>query len=277
VYSNTWSDSSALVHHWSTSIVSPAGIAFDGIRQGDGYPLGFSGSGSRLIVLEPYPSLTPAARLYLVDLPTGEVSEVPLSGVTDPVYMDWAPDDNSITVNLGGDLYLVDLTTGSTRLVLHCQAVDHGACGTPAWSPDRRRIAVNLHFGRSGPADSRTGVYILDADCFLSPAGCPFERWQRVPEREGLCAWSPDSDQIAVAEYFTVSIVDASDLATIREIPLDPPLFAQSLEWSPQTGVLAIASHDQIYLVRADGGSLPSALRSVAGTIGPMAWFADAP
>jgi hypothetical protein len=227
--------------------------------------------------VEPNLSRSSPSGLYVVDLVTGNVSDVPRDAIDFAVYLDWGPEDNALTLNLDGDLYLLDLTTGSMRRVLDCEAVDNGSCGVPVWSPDRQRISIDLHFGRSGPIDPRSGIYILEAECFLSAGDCPFAQWQRVPDRAGLRAWSPDSRLIAVAEYSLLSIIDAAELSTIREIPLDSTMSVHSLTWSSQHGELAIGSWGQLYLLPPDGSSLPKFLRSVTGEIGPIAWFVVPP
>jgi len=276
LFANCWSDESLLLH-WSVSVVSPDGSGFDRIRNGTGFALAFSQSHSRLIAVDPDRSQSRQSDLYIVDLVTGDVSDVPGDPIHHSVYLDWAPDENAVTLNLDGDLYLLDLTIGNMRRMLDCEAVDNGSCGQAVWSPDRQRITINLGFARSGPVDQRTGIYILDAECLLSSGGCPFARSQRVPERAGLSAWSPDGKFIAVAEHSLLSIVDASELSTIREIPLDSAVSVRSLAWSSGHAALAIGSWGRLYLLPLDGPSIPTLLRSVAGEIGPIAWFVVPP
>jgi WD40 repeat protein len=276
LYANYSTDDTGGFARWSVSAASRRGAAIESILEGSGYPLAFSQSGTRLIALDADLAHSRPSVLYTVDLQTGTVTDVPPNLMGHQPYLDWAPDDDTLTVSFDGNLYLLDLFTGRARPVLDCRAVDHGGCSMPIWSPDRERIAITLDWSRSGPLDPRTGTYLIEAECFFSPTGCPFAQWQRVAQY-GLSAWSPDGSQFAVAGYHAVSIIDATDLATIREIPLDPPMLAESLEWSPQSGVLAIRSQDQIYLFRTDGFPHPALLDTVPGMIGPIQWLVVPP
>jgi WD40 repeat protein len=255
-------------------MLSPSGMAFDDIRAGAGYPLSFSSDGSRLIAVDPHRSQSRHSDAYVVDLVTGALLDLPRDPVNYPLYIDWGPDDRTLTLARTGKVHILDLTTGEMNLVLDCTTIDGGRCGPVEWSPDRQRVAVFFDIARSGPLDRRVGLYILDAECFLSPGGCPFDQWERIPGHGGLPTWSPDGRYIAIAEYSSssLSVVDAASLATVRVTPLDLAAHVHSLAWSRQDG-LALGSSDEVYLLPPDAPSPPVLLRTGPGEVGPIDWI----
>jgi hypothetical protein len=230
------------------------------------------------MAVDPHRSQSRHSDAYVVDLSTGAVSDVPQDPINYPLHADWGPDDHSVTLDRTGKIHILDLTTGDLTLVLDCTTIDDGGgCGLGQWSPDRQRVTVFFDIGRSGPIDPRVGLYILRSECVLSAGGCPFDQWERIPGDGGLHTWSPDGRYIAIAEYSSLAVVDATTLATVGVAPIDQGLHVNSLAWSRQDGTLAIGTWDGLYLLPTDGSSPPTLLHAVPGEVGPIAWITVPP
>lgn len=267
-----WPDYSGR-YHWSVRALYPDGQDLGPIRFGDGTPLAFSPSGTSLVAVDPDRSQARHSDLYVSDLVTGQVTDVPGDPLHEPYELTWSPDESTLTVDRQGDLYLLDLSTGEIALALDCHAVDLGSCCCPAWSPDRLHLALQFELARSGPADSRNGLYLLEGACFLSPHACPFEEWHRVPDPRGPAAWSPDGSQIAVADNSALFLVDAATLSTTRQIPFGPEANFVALEWSPDEENIAIATRYALHLLSLVRPSDPVPLYNARGQIGPVTWL----
>jgi Tol biopolymer transport system component len=143
--------------------------------------------------------------------------------------------------------------------------------GTPAWSPDGSRIAVQSTIA-GGP-----NIWVMNAECASLPEGCGSNLVQitRNPAKDLNAAWSPDGSRIAFdsnlggplvtlvpgyqinAEDIYVMNVDGSNVVRLTNHPdrdFDPA-------WSPDgTRIAFVSSRDgnhDIYVMNAECASLP--------------------
>ena len=94
---------------------------------------------------------------------------------------EWSLQKNSSATNL----WLADVGTGNVRRLTTAHASD----GSPAWSPDGRRIA----FTSKRPGDEVAALYVIAVD------GGEAQKILELPAAVAVPAWMPDGTRIVVA------------------------------------------------------------------------------
>lgn len=148
-----------------------------------------------------------------------------------PTRLRFSPDGTRLVCVYGLQLYLIDVTTGTTTRLLYTEA---GADG-PDWSPSGRYIVYSRVFYESGWPPESTGIHRLDlltgADLAIpaTPAtGSPIYAG-------ALPCWSPDGRRIAFIETWAdhdgISLIDTS--GTIHSVLAESPTGAllDDLRW----------------------------------------------
>lgn len=143
----------------------------------------------------------------------------------------WAPDGARIAFSSMGEIWVVELTTGEVTRVYDPGEPWARAFG---WSPDGRRISMDVGIPGSGESD----VWIVSVD------GSDVVRLTDFPGREGNPVWSPDGSRIAfMAEQSgnrDIWIMPAEGGRAVQ-ITFHPGMDANP-RWSPDGGQLAFMS-----------------------------------
>jgi TolB protein len=269
---------------------------------------GCTGSKGR-IVYDGQPDDKTPYEIYAVNVTTRHVSNLSDNPDWDDYYPDVSPDGKRIVFasnREGGlnDIYIMN-SNGSHQSVL----TDNGASLAPVWSPDGKKIAFLS--GGSGSWDIYTmsadgsnkirltnqanNTYPLRPNDFTfawSPDGtqivfAPNDGSIRVIKIDGsgvttlsnehdlYPVWSPDGKKIAFSSDRTgdwgIYLINADGSGTVSLIP---PVGAFYPIWSPDGKKLAFQSHQDIYVVNADGSALTNLTKSSARDEDP-AWSPD--
>jgi Tol biopolymer transport system component len=153
----------------------------------------------------------------------------------------WSPDGRAIAYSTPGfdhDLYIVDLTTGKSKLV----TPEEGWGGQrPSWSPDGRYIA----YAASHQADTTLAVLDIHTD---STRYIPVEYTTVIPS-----AWASDSRFMLVFGQESIfTALEIVDLTTYQVRALYPNVYfmVDQVSWSPNSRrfVLTGAQGDGIHL-----------------------------
>ena len=158
-------------------------------------------------------------------------------------------------------------TDGSGERRLTDQA--KGCAGSPAWSPDGRRIAfVRWYDDPSGQnRDFPGAIYVVDAD------GSGTRQLTRRAFRIETLKWSPDGRSVAFDRTGGIFLVDAR---SSRVRPLAPRhRYLREPDWSPDGARLAVTGPDaspgdkrpisRIYVLKRDGTALQPVTRGRPG------------
>jgi Tol biopolymer transport system component len=139
---------------------------------------------------------------------------------------------------------------GSGQRALTHDRADHGS---PAWSPDGRRIVAYASRGRHGGSQ----IVVIDAD------GSGQRRLTKTDndyEQDSDAVWSPDGRTIAFTAYdcgsYWVRIVGADGSGQRTLAPRGRSEFPEYAEpaWSPDGRKILFANvHDGVYVVNRDG------------------------
>lgn len=158
----------------------------------------------------------------------------------------WGPGDRQLTYyendgNWDGDLWVIDVDGPLNQRRL---TRDGGVFVSPAWSPDRQRIAYSW-----GPHNLAINLYVMDAD-----GGGVTQLTRRGGARQA--AWSPDGSQLVYAAIDEgvvndLFVVDARQGAVPRRLTQEPywkhtPTFLADGQW------IAYSVYD-VYVVSVDG------------------------
>ncbi len=141
----------------------------------------------------------------------------------------------------------------------------------PDWSPDGTMILF-----RTLDYD----IAVVSVDVITGAVGTPV-KVVATALHEYRPTWSPDGPRIAFArEFGSGTAIYVHDLATGNEIQLPVPgpgTFNDDPEWSPDGSRIAFAGGDnaQIYLVNADGSSLPQQVTNLSGGVRFPTWSPD--
>jgi Tol biopolymer transport system component len=131
-----------------------------------------------------------------------------------------------------------------------------GAAGgyLATWSPDASQLAY-LHAGNSGSND----LYVINAD------GTNQRRLTNTPEEEGIPAWSPDGDTIAVAiptdGDAEIYLLDAETGEILSQLTDNEGIDDYMPAWSPDGRHISYVTKtemegsDEIHIMTADGAT----------------------
>jgi WD40 repeat protein len=200
----------------------------------------------------PPPSLE--STLYLLGLRDGQVTTLlgPLARASGNA---WSPEGDRIAVTIEGAIELVSVYSGQRTPLLDCRSMEGaGGCYVHAWSPDGNWLAYTLAIGRSGPRDSREGIYLLDTTCIPRPSDCPGQTWGPIARSEGAAAWSPEGRLLAIGAEERVVFFDVETWSVVREQPAPSQTQWSTLEWSPDGEWLAYNHDLEVWLLSPETG-----------------------
>jgi Tol biopolymer transport system component len=169
----------------------------------------------------------------------------------------WSPDGTSIAYlhttrtrepgglyDLNTDVWLLDAQGGNHAR----RSRDGGQKGTPAWSPDARRLLYS-RVGTDGPS----GVFTMDAEtgsAHLAATG-------------GSGAWSPDGASIALQTGSDITVM-ASDATGAHVVAKG----AGGAVWSPDGSTLAVQRHHCVPGIKGMCRTILSSIYTVPATGG---------
>lgn len=165
------------------------------------------------------------------------------------------------------------------------RAPQFASVASPAWSPDRTLLAVEVIHAFFGPPEYEwmeytSDLYVLDA---AASAASPW----RALTTNGLSAspnWSPDGRRIAYVEQEAlysnnhISLIEAGGGAPVRLTPTDG--YYGRPRWSPDGRRLAFSAlvtgsdYSQIFIVNADGSGLTNITPTTTSDYDPS-WSPD--
>lgn len=167
-------------------------------------------------------------------------TEPPLPDLGEPSVAN--PEDILISGSTQGfsDLFAVDPATGEMSN-LTADRVDQSS---PAWSPDRSRIAFASDAQEKGNLD----IYVMSRD------GTDLVRLTTRPESDYGPAWSPDSSRIAFEGEDGVYVMN-SDGTDVHHIAGTSSWGGVYPTWSPDGTRIAFIQASEIWVVGADGSA----------------------
>lgn len=123
----------------------------------------WSPDGAAIAVVEEFPD-GGRSPLHLVDVQTGELSDIDVPGLPRPISLAWSPDGRTLAVVTTAGISLVQPSGGTARPIVSAFYVSG-----VAWAPDGRRLAFNgsreRWRPRAGKADLYpTDLYLVDVD-----------------------------------------------------------------------------------------------------------------
>jgi Tol biopolymer transport system component len=160
-----------------------------------------------------------------------------------------------------GDLFALDPVTADVTNI----TADRADQLSPAWSPDRTRIAFSSDAAEPGNLD----IHVMDAD------GRNVRRLTTHPEGESRPAWSPDGSQIAFEGPGGVWVVNADGSNAHRVTDAAPG--GHHPAWSPDGELIAFADAD-VMVVAPDGSGLRTLVETRAerpGSYYELEWSPD--
>jgi hypothetical protein len=147
---------------------------------GDGYAAvpHWSPDGGKLAFIRAEPGRSRVWNVWILDLATGTIARVSRHAVGQAWGASWFPDGNRLAYSVEDVLVLVDLSTGSRRVLR--SPVPHRLVRTPAVSPDGRSIVFQVF---------RDGVWLLN----VSTGAMRRVLADRAAEE---FAWAPDGAHV---------------------------------------------------------------------------------
>ena len=138
--------------------------------------------------------------------------DVSLGGVPEAIFdntpylrRQFSPDGRRMVVSVGGQLMVVDITSGQVRPL--------GVSGFfPAWSKDGSRIAFVFFLPAGQVAVPEEAIGVVPA------AGGPVREIARVGYSRQTVEWSPDGSMVIVAQASGMAIVDAGSGRLLRRL-----------------------------------------------------------
>jgi len=180
------------------------------------------------------------------------ISEPPVGGYCGIVYV----------INADGSGQRMLAKPDSPRVVEALRRTGCGQEGSPAWSPDGRRIAIVSN-----------GIYVMNADGSGERKLTPNAGFEESP------AWSPDGRRIAfvghgdnnVSDLYVVNADGSGQKRLTRTAGVGSPA------WSPDGARIAFVGRDgnsEIYVIRADGSGQRRLTHNAAHDDDPL-WSPD--
>jgi Tol biopolymer transport system component len=230
------------------SVARPGAKARKLTSGGSGYNPDYSPDGERIVFERRFGGMSPDA-IFTMGADGSSPATVRTTCVADPCLGDsspaWSPDGNELVFErafgpivkdtaAGLDLVTASADGSNEQVILHFRSLEaqgqepHDA----QWSPDGRRIAVNILNIKAKPRNG-SAIYVLDAD------GSNFRRITPRRLNAGSPDWSPDGKRIvfnssyegqAAVEIYTVR-PNGSGLKRLRKEPKNS--FSFEPVWSP--------------------------------------------
>lgn len=144
----------------------------------------------------------------------------------------WAPDGRRIAFSHLGDIFILDLETGSLQRLTTTPAPLYE--DFPDWSPDGNRIAYELRDLGSEPL-IEYDVFVINVD------GTNKRRLSRPDDTDGHPVWSPGGKFIAYGsdappvfgQGEMIVIVDADSGRRVRRVPM-PEMVDYAIDWTAE-------------------------------------------
>jgi hypothetical protein len=190
----------------------------------------------------PYPHLIWAeVQIWAIPLEAGTprlafAYDVSLGGVPEAIFdntpylrRQFSPDGTRVVVSVGGELMVVDITTGQVRSL--------GVSGFfPSWSKDGSRIAFVffLPVDQIVPPEEAIGVIPVN--------GGPVKEIARVGYSRQAVEWSPDGSMVLVAQTGGMAVVDAASGRLIRRLTAVASYGSSFAHWRGATPQIAGAT-----------------------------------
>lgn len=221
--------------------------------------------------------------IFVMDLKTGKARPVASTNAF-ILSLAWSPDGRFLAFDEGGGpqngeraCYILSL---KKKVRGKIPTPNDVSCGGPSWSPDGRRIAVELQL----PGDKVFQIYTLDAD------GSRFGRLTRLsrvktagglPSHDESPKWSPDGASIAFTSGGWNMESDDSSIWIMGWDGSNPRrmiasnMFKDRVSWSPDGSRIATSAgpigKEDIWIMNADGSSPVNLTRDGASSSLP-AW-----
>jgi Tol biopolymer transport system component len=276
---------------WAVDPTRPAGLASDRVqlRETVAVPLDWSDDGTKLLIEEPYPKVSPSyqtgpnteqRRWRLVVLNADGTETVLRTHTLFPnanaslspdgsqvVYASWSEESG------GAGIYVIDTDGGRPHLLQkggRRQWYSDGWARTsledPAFSPDGTKIAYidGMHDGGNGvrvmDADGSHVRVLLDSDGELSDG-------ISIPGCEGALAWSPDGSRLAFCGPGGIWVIGVDGSGLRKVIPN-----GERPSWSPDGSRIAYQVRGPISL-----GPLRIADADDGGNVQKFTWGNSGP
>jgi WD40 repeat protein len=162
--------------------------------------------------------------------------DVSLGGIPEAIFdntpylrRQFSPDGTRIVVSVGGELRVVDITSGQVRPL--------GVSGYfPAWSKDGSRIAFVFFLPAGQVSVPEEAIGVVRAD------GGPVTDIAHVGYSRQTVEWSPDGSMVLVAQADGIALVDASNGRLIRRLTAVASNGSSFAYWRGATPQIAAAT-----------------------------------